>query len=360
MRPYGLMADVHFHNWSAFSTIESDGVNSRLGILLKEICRCAEETGKAGGDTIIVAGDMFHSRGNITPSVLNPVMDTLDRLVKGGFKFVILAGNHDLEGKNSDRLSSAVTALEGVGCTVINDVEAGARCMDGVKLIPWIEDIKALKEVIESVTNKENIDLILHAPIDGVIAGLPDHGLTAEWLTAQGFRRVFSGHYHQHKHLYGAAGAPGGASVSNVYSIGALAHHTWNDVGTKAGFLIVKSSDIRWFKSHAPEFVEISAETDPFDIPILADGNYVRAKINSGNQKDVEELRAYLNDCGAKGVAILPQKNVAATPRTGATIKAGASLEVSVTDFIKTQGYSSAEKLSLVCQDILAQARAAV
>lgn len=354
MKPYGLMADLHLHNWSAFATTESDGVNSRLGMLLKDICRCAEEVKKAGGDTVLIAGDCFHVRGSIAPSVLNPVMDTIRNLINGGIKFIILAGNHDLEGKESNRLGSAITALEGLGCKVINTFAQGMHGDGGrIVMIPWTPKIADLKALIEKVRDADpnpfEIDLILHAPIDGVIPGLPDHGLDAAWLDSMGFQRVFAGHYHHHKPFNG----------TRVMSIGALAHHTWSDVGTKAGFLVV-GSEVKWFKSHAPEFIEINAATDPGEIPLLVDGNYVRAKINSTKTKDVEELRSYLEGCGAKGVVILSQKEASAAPRDGATsIKAGASLEVSVTDFIKAQGYANPDKLAILCQEILTDVRSA-
>lgn len=356
MTPYGILADVHLHSWSAFSGIQADGLNSRLAILLSEIGRCADETRAAGGNRIIIAGDLFHVRGSLAPSVLNPTLDTFKAVIASGMHVTILAGNHDLEGKESDRLSSAITALETVGCQIINTPTKGLGALDNVVLIPWIPKIEELKAAIEHARdadpNPSEIDLILHAPIDGVIPGLPDHGLSPSWLQSQGFRRVLSGHYHHHKDF-------ADISCPDVVSIGALAHHTWSDVNTKAGFLIVSDAGPKWHKSHAPEFVEITAATDPDDIPLLVDGNYVRAKINSTKQKEVEELRAYLTDCGAKGVVILAQKDATVAARSGATVTAGASLEVSVTDFIKGQSYANPESLAILCNDILTEARAA-
>jgi DNA repair exonuclease SbcCD nuclease subunit len=355
MRPYGLIADLHLHQWSAFAATGEDGVNSRLKLLLSEIKRCADKVRELDGDTIVIAGDVFHVRGQIAPSVLNPAMDTFKWLIECDFKITVLAGNHDLEGRESNRIGSAVTALEGIGCMVVNE-EEGWR-INGKALLPWIDNIGKLKAAIESMVKRiedsgdkvGDSDLILHAPIDDTIVGLPAHGLTADWLAKQGFRRVFAGHYHNHKDF-----------GNGVWSIGALAHHTWSDIGSKAGFLIVVDDGVKWFKSHAPEFVEINAGTDMDDIPLLVDGNYVRAKINSTKQKDVEELRDYLNGCGAKGVVILAQKEASAAPREGAsTIKAGASLEVSVTDFIKAQGYGRADKLAVLCQNILTDVRRA-
>lgn len=351
MTPYGLAADLHCHNWSAFATLDAQGVNTRLAMLLSDIKRMAAEVRAAGGNTLVFAGDVFHVRGSIAPSVLNPVMDCIEELIKDGFKVVILAGNHDLEGKESNRLGSAITSLAKIGCKVVNTFDYGLSCMERTVLIPWTPKIDDLKALIQKAADADptpsEVDLILHAPIDGVIPGLPDHGLSAEWLNKVGFRRVFAGHYHNFKSFSG----------TNVVSIGALAHHTWSDVRTKAGFLVV-GNEVKWFKSHAPEFVEIDATTDPSDIPLLVDGNYCRAKINSTKQKDIEELRAYLTACGAKGVTILAQKEASAAPRAGATIKAGASIEVSVGDFIKSQGYANQERLAVLCGEILLEARA--
>lgn len=351
MKPYGLMSDSHNHAWSAFASTTAEGINSRLKMLLDETARCAQEVRKAGGDTIIHAGDLFHVRGSLAPSVLNPTKDAYRELIKAGFKIVILAGNHDLEGKEALRISSAITALEDVGCKVINSFEAGLREVERVVLIPWTPDLNKLKDRIIEARDADpkpsEVDLVLHAPIDGVISGLPDHGLDPAWLATLGFRHVFSGHYHHHKTFAG-----------NVHSIGAIAHHTWSDVGSKAGFLVVDDAGPKWFKSHAPEFIEITALTDPSEIPLIVDGNYVRAKINSSKAKDINDLRSYLESCGSKGVVILSQKEASVTKRDGSTVAAGASIEVSVGSYVKASGFSNEAKLTALCQDILTEARA--
>ena len=353
MKPYGLAADIHLHNWDAFSSVNEDGINTRLAILISELERLAVTTKKAGGNTLILAGDLFHVRGSLAPTVLNPVLDCFRRIVDAGMDVVILAGNHDLEGKDSNRVGSAITALEGVGCKVVNSAAYGIRVMERVILIPWIHKINDLKDAIvkarDADSNPSEVDLIIHAPIDGVIPGLPAHGLEPGWLESLGFRRVFAGHYHDHKEV-----------GKNVYSIGALAHHTWSDVGTKAGFLLV-DDDVKWLKSHAPEFVEITPSTDPDDVPLIVDGSYVRIKTESSKQKDIEDVRDYLTTCGAKGVVVLQQKAApSAGVRTGRpTVSAGASLEVSVNEFITTGAYDEKAALAIECQDILNEARSA-
>lgn len=355
MKPYGIISDSHHHNWSAFATVGTlTGVNTRLDMLLSETERAAAEVKKAGGDTLYHTGDLFHVRGSIAPSVLNPTLDCYKRILSMGVKIVILAGNHDLEGADSTRVGSAITSLEGVGCKVINTPRAGLHMAgDRIIMIPWIKSVGELKKAIEDAVASDpkgvaDVDLMIHAPIDGVIPGLPDHGLDAAWLASKGFRRVFSGHYHHHKDF-----------GNGVYSVGALAHHTWSDVGSKAGFLIVSDTDVRWFKSRAPEFVEITGATDAHDIPLIVDGNYARAKINSTKEKDVQDMRAFLEGAGALGVVILAQKDLGAAPRdnSAAAVKKGESLEASVAGFVKASAMRAPDDLTKLCLDILGEAR---
>lgn len=347
MNPYGLIADVHLHAWSSFSSTLADGQNSRLVGLLKEIERCADSVRAAGGDLVVIAGDVFHVRGSIAPSVLNALRDTLrDCSIKYGVHFVILPGNHDLESKFSTRLSSAVTALESNNCDVVTKPTRYFSLL----LMPWYEDIKELQSEIENkfaaeICSDNRIDLILHAPIDGVIPGLPSHGLTPEWLAEQGFKRVFAGHYHNHKRFPG-----------EVYSIGALAMHTWSDIGTKAGFLIVHPDRVDWHKSHLPEFIDLSQMVDlPLEeVPMLVDQNYVRIKIEASKSKDVEAARQELLDMGAR--AVIVQASPAPPVREGcerATVASGASLEVSVADFIKGMPDVSVEKVIKAALNVL-------
>lgn len=345
--PFGVVSDQHNHNFSAFSTTLPSGVNSRLQITIDELFRMADEVKARGGNRIYNAGDVFHVRGSIAPSVLNPVQDAYKKLVDDGFEVFILAGNHDLESKESARVSSAITSLEKVGCKIIN--EPMVDLANEVAMIPWIQSIKALKEAIEAIpaAARPGLDLFIHAPIDGVIVGLPDHGLDPTYLQSLGFRRIFSGHYHHFKDFGGG-----------VFSIGASTHQTWGDVGSKAGYLIV-DEDVTWRASHAPEFVEIDSEVDPMEIPLIADGNYVRAKINSNKSSDIEALRGYLLDNGAKGVTIVPTKTVAAPSERKAAIAAGASMEGSIGNFIMAGEFAKKGELILLCNDILSTVRSA-
>lgn len=332
MRPYGLMADLHLHAWSAFSSTNPNGMNNRLAGLLSEIERCAKEVREAGGNTIVMAGDVFHVRGSVSPTVLNSTRDTLNGInEKYGVECIIMPGNHDLEGKESTRLSSAVTALESESVRVINEPYyiGGLRAV----LLPWVESIDDLKAAIDKLGTgdmpkflRKDTDLILHAPVDGVIKGLPHHGLSPEYLAGLGFKRVASGHYHNHKRF-----------GSEVYSIGALSMHTWSDVGTKAGFLIMHPDRVDWRKSHLPEFIDLSqlVGVDPESIPYLVDGNFVRVRVEASKSKDVEAARTELLEMGAKAVVVqaMPKPPVR-SDGVAPSVASGSSLEVSVAEFV--------------------------
>ena len=356
MTPYGIQSDTHNHGWHAFSSILESGVNSRLQTILDETWRLALAVKKLGGKTMYHTGDLFHVRGNIAPSVLNPTLDLYRRIVEElGIEPRLLAGNHDLEGRDAHRVSSAITALEGIGCKIIN---APTFFLDDkVAMIPWHQNTDDLKAAISKVVDEinggshgilhENWSLMVHAPVDGVIPGLPAHGLTDVELAAFGFKYVFCGHYHHHKDF-----------GNGVYSVGASTHQTWSDVGAKAGFLLVTKLGVKWMKSHAPEFVEIDGDMDEFEIKTLIDGNYVRAKISTANTADVEKVRAFLTENGAKGVTILTTKVAVEASRSTASVKAGASIEESVNEFIKKSSATvDHEHLTILCNSILEEAR---
>lgn len=327
-QPYGLMADIHLHDWSSFATTTDSGANSRLMILIEEIWRCAESVKKAGGDTIVIAGDLFHVRGSVKPSVLVPAIDCFMGLIGTDINVIVIPGNHDLEGKDSVRLGNACTALEAIGVRVVQE----PTTIDGKVLVPWHEKLSDLRACIERFAAEPGAnerDLIIHAPVNGVIKGLPDHGLDPTYLAGLGFRGVFSGHFHNHVSFPG-----------EVYSIGAAAHHTWSDVGTRAGHLVV-GAEVTYHPSVAPSFVDISDGTNMS----LIKGNYVRVKTELSKTSELATIRSEIEKAGAKGVTIISVKKPA-QERAGAiaSVAAGASIFQSIGDWVGAQTWDTPER----------------
>lgn len=352
MKPYAIISDIHLHRWSAFAGVDADGQNTRLTALLSEIKRAAETLRTAGGDKMFVAGDLFHVRGSLPPSVLNPAMDCFRDIIKSGVQVYIIPGNHDLEGRHSERLGSAVTALEGVGCRVFNEMELVASAK--VQVVPWMDSVADLKESLTILggDSAADFDLIIHAPVNGVIMGIPDHGLEPAWLAALGFKRVFAGHYHNHVSF------PGG-----VYSIGALAHHTWSDVDSKAGFLIVHESQVDFHPSILPKFVDVLQSTPAADVPALVKGNFVRVKVSTSKIADIAKMRDYLTGNGALGTVIMSVKQPTEERAGGVTasVSAGASVEQSICEFVRNKGFEPdlIKDIEMAALRVLAEAEVA-
>lgn len=341
---YGIISDTHLHNWSAFASVNHNGINTRLLAILSEIKRAAEAVKNAGGNTLYHAGDMFHVRGSLRPSVLNPTLEAF-REIKNviGVQVIAIPGNHDLESKEAQYYMNASTALRDAGVRISTDI---FYVHGNVVMVPWHSSVDALKANIETIkqSRRDLLDLIIHAPVNDVIMGIPNHGLDATYLSSLGFNRVFAGHYHNHKDLGGG-----------VYSIGATTHQTWSDVGSKAGFLLVNDSGVKYVASHAPKFIDLDLNMDPIEVPMFVDGHYVRVKMPVDKESEVRQMREFLKKSGAAGVQIHPIRQPKGVERK-ASVSAGASLSVSVQEFIDQKKVPYVGALKKECESILQEA----
>jgi DNA repair exonuclease SbcCD nuclease subunit len=341
-KPYLLLSDTHYHAWDAFSKVTKTGVNSRLEIILEETERAFDTLCKAGGDTVIHAGDMFHTRGTLTPSVLNPVLDCYSNAgTSRRLSTFAIAGNHDLESNETRRLTAATSA---VNIRFSDEARYVPEC--GALMINWHPKVDGLLQAIEeaAATVKTNqTDLIIHAPVDNVLPSIPSHGLTADRLAGLGFRRVFAGHYHNHKAFDGG-----------VYSIGALTHQTWSDVGSKAGFLLVYPDRVEHHATRAPKFVDVPFEVidaDSVELMELCDGNYVRTTIKEPTAESEAWARSKLTEAGAEGILIRSVKPTSEmTHRRSETTDGIESLQEAVMNYARLKG---GEKLAKVCNEIM-------
>lgn len=341
-KPYAIVSDLHCHNWSQFSQIGPDGINSRLRIILDELLRAAETLKAAGGTTLRIAGDLFHVRGNIAPSVLNPTFDTFKAIAEMGIDVEIIPGNHDLEGVHADELGNAMQQLdliEGVEVIVGTTV-----CKDGTVMIPWHDSLSDLRAEAIKFKNPD-ADLIIHAPLNGVIRGLPDHGLDPVDVSKWGFKRVFTGHYHNHT-----------APMDTAISIGATTHQTWSDPGTLAGFLLVYPDEYHFKDSLAPRFVNID---DPIVDTQDVKGNYCRLRLQDVEEAELAKFKADLKAAGAAGIVDHSTKKRDAT--RGITAPKNLTLEVSVAQFVandlEVEKGLSKKRIATDALDVLREAR---
>jgi DNA repair exonuclease SbcCD nuclease subunit len=333
---FGIISDTHCHSWSAFGSVDEHGVNTRLRIILDQMKRAAQAVKDAGGSRLIHAGDLFHERNSLEPATLNPTLETIAEIVNMGIQFDIIPGNHDLGTRHTTWNSNASSALHHVGANVIIEPSV----VGDVLFVPWMDSVKKLRSLlIDWSKQTPGVDVVLHAPLNSVLAGIPDTGLDPSQLAQLDFKRVFCGHYHHHK-----------CHLDSVYSIGSLTHQTWGDVEHVSGFLLVDDTSVQHVPDTAPKFIDF----DPKNQAAVA-GNYVRFRVEVKNAAEAERLREGILKLGAAGVVVQPIIK-ASNQRIQSTVQAGASIQQSIADWIQTNKPDDADRLTRLCESILEEA----
>lgn len=348
---YAIISDVHLHNWSVFASTNSNGENTRLRIILDEIRTVANQLvhKQASNRRMYIAGDLFHVRGKIAPSVLNPTLELFRELSQSPYdiEFRIIPGNHDLESKDTNALNNAVQALESIGCVICN--VSTVFHDDNVVMIPWYDKLDELRAEIQFMADEVEAgehSLIIHAPLNGVIKGLPDLGLSPDELLDYGFQNVFCGHYHNHVRFVDSKGK------RSVYSVGALTHQTWSDVATHCGGLLVDAGSVSSVESFAPRFVDYDLTWSEAEAEVHCEGNYIRMRLEEATEKEILELREQLKSWGALGSVIEARPKPKEAVRSG-SVQAGASLSVSVAEWIDANVQDAKEAVQKECDDVL-------
>lgn len=339
---YAVLSDIHAHAFSLFSRTTGNGVNSRLDAILREMERAADELLAAGGSTMIIAGDILHTRGQIDPEVLNPLRLTIEDILHKGIDIHAIPGNHDLKSAETNELASSIQNLAQISLGGQQfQIHNKPTIIGGLAFVPWHNTKEGLLRDLQTLSriagpDLKGTDVFIHAGIDGVLSGMPAHGLTHHELGAFGFRRVFAGHYHNHKDF-----------GNGVVSIGATTHHNWGDIGTRAGFLLVNEADgsFKFRQTQAPLFIDVSG-MDETDMMLSVPGNYVRFRGPAMTEEQTKELRDELMKMGALGTSI-------EVPRTQQVVRSAQAakamtMEQSIEAFIKAAPPSSADPAAVM------------
>lgn len=298
-----IISDTHLHNWTQFAHVTNDGINSRLKVILRQmewVAQVAKNT--FGCSALIHCGDLFHVKNGIPTSVLIPTRATIDKM-RSFFPYIednrldnnmiFLAGNHDLEFADG-RQSGASTNLFAPMTT--HDAKTFASFSNVFTFLPWQQNVDVWKETFLKICKSRSDGfsqchyVFTHAPLDGAVAGVPEFGINQAWLDQIGFKgKIFAGHYHNHK-----------AVSPQLISVGALCHHTWNDVGSKAGFIVLdtKENDWQFFESKTPQFVDLDLTPEA-----KITGNYVRITAD-GSIEEANKIKDQLFEAGALGAVV--------------------------------------------------------
>lgn len=268
--PMIIAADFHMHNWKAHSTMGGDGVNSRLQVGLDCLKQVGEHAKRVGAQDIIIAGDLFHVRGKLTPSVLTPVADALGAL-GANFQITLLAGNHDQENYNGgptglDTLDN-IPGIRVVTKPVCLNLEGG----QSVVFIPYFRSNDDFKnELIQMRDGALHRGIkvkavVIHQGIDGISPSMPTISVDQKWFKdAWPNMPIFSGHYHESRRF------------NKLVNIGSPYQQTFGD----EGFMNVcwmydfDNEEISACLIDAPIFMTIDAKFSKWE---KVKGNIIRA-----------------------------------------------------------------------------------
>lgn len=332
--PYAIISDVHLHSWSQFSSIGADGVNSRLQDILNAIEEACTRLESMGGNDLIITGDLFHTRGIIKPSVLNPTIALFKKLTSKGFRIHAIPGNHDLEGKNSDKLGNALIALSNIPDFYVHSEPTYYECKysstdyQNFYFIPWFEDSKKVLEYIKSIKSK-NATVFCHVGLSGVIKSHIGNTINSGEILKEGLKYVFCGHFHNHVGF-----------DSRVYSVGALTHQTWSDVGSLAGYIIVDQDKVEQYESKAPIFIDYGDD----DIYTVRD-KFLRIKDVTLTEEELKKIKDFHKSNGGKGLLDLSVRPEVIREDKVYEVKTTGKVEDVITEYCKARYPEDYEKI---------------
>ncbi|WPH68522.1 metallophosphoesterase [Stenotrophomonas phage BUCTxx99] len=351
-KPILIFSDPHYHDFTQFSTINAKGLNSRLADTLRATAEAYKHLQSLEGKHAICAGDIFHVRGKVKPSVLNPTSEMFRKLQFGaGLHTYAISGNHDLETDSSSALNSSITALRDVGMNVWSDGPGSAIIDEAtVTFVPWEPDLKKLRKYIATqypAHPTRPSALVIHAPLNGVIKGLPDHGLTPDDFKDCKYDKVFIGHYHNHKSFT--------VGKCEVISVGALTHQNFGDVNNLAGYLMwyPDTGEVKHFTTKAPRFMHVEADRVGDLIPSAAADNYV--KVVNGVFESDAEIQAIKDELILKGAKAVVVEGVTKRPAVtrGSTSGTAAPTIHSILGDYVTRTYPGDDAVLAEAMDIL-------
>ena len=332
-----IFADPHAHNWASFSNTLSTGVNSRLQDTLNamsEACDRALETDKK----VVIAGDIFHTRGHIVPSVFNAVKNLIDDYIKKGINFFILAGNHDAEEKNATENKTSLDTFRQNGCVVVSEgfekIQVGENT--NYWLFAWYDNVKELKNVLEqNRTDMNPEDLVfMHTPISGVVPRI-FNAIDSEYLYSLPCKYVFSGHIHlpyDHK--------------GKVFSIGSLTQQTMGDYGQNVGYieLTPKGTVIRT-ETKAPKFINLNKSEidDSLCFAHSIKNNFVRITLDNVAEEDKKAIEKKLLSMKPRKLDVIYTKKTVSARKDGVAYKTIDKFEITKR-FVDKQNFEHKEE----------------
>jgi len=241
-----LFADLHAHNWDAFSkTIETKygRLNSRLYDIVNVIEQMGKVAKKEEVSRVVFLGDLFHKRGYVHTEVFNVIC----RVLGDTFEQVdALPGNHDAAVRNI--VDSKDVSFERLGEVINLYFKPEVVTWEGRRILfaPYMD------EGLEQVVEENDADIaFLHADIAGLsVDGYKLRGGISATLLKK-YKKVFNGHIHASQ------------TLSNITVVGAPIQHSFKDKGVRGCWILdLETLDTKFVPLEFPQFITVNKIED--------------------------------------------------------------------------------------------------
>ena len=280
----GILSDLHF------GANKDD--NDLLEFQLKSLKYFIEQLKDRGVTTIVISGDVFHSKKEVNNKTYNTVKsEFFDLLKRYGFKVELIPGNHDYYYTNSSDVKS-ISNLEEFDNIRIFDKPMIMPEYNNIGFVPYLANVDEKSKFLEFIKTKCNETKVIIGHFD--IAGF---AMTKQYVSDSGFdtnvfkdfQSVISGHFHIRQ------------SSGNINYVGSPYQITWNDVGDVRGVHILDTkTGIMEFIPNPEEMYKRIELTDTTDLKkvseTLLNFNNKHVKIVSDNVEISNKLLKKLKD----------------------------------------------------------------
>jgi DNA repair exonuclease SbcCD nuclease subunit len=176
-------------------------------------------------DSIVFLGDVFDSRINLSPLVLQRVRQLFKELTSILDVYCII-GNHDIFFRNTKKVHS-LEILEDQGVTVFENPELLKINNRKILFLPWI--VKDEREDVEKFLVQEEYDVCFgHLEINNFekVKGVVEKDGISQKLFSN-CKKVYSGHFHLRR------------SQGHIHYTGTPYELTWNDYKDEKGLVLL-------------------------------------------------------------------------------------------------------------------------
>jgi len=265
MAKFVIFSDLHLHPFPQFSSINNEGLNTRLLEIADVLSSVLDAAVASKCDAVLFAGDFFHTR-----MIAAETLDLASRTLRNyDIPIVMIPGNHDQSVKLGEYHSSRVLGSENI--TILDSYDGYEVEIAGKRIIgtPYGSTINK--------DSKADI-MLLHLGIKGARMGADfidcrsEHDANA-LLGLAGI--VFCGHYHNpalyHKDFeYSPEGETCNTfeEYNTLIIPGAPIHHNFGDCGSRRGYWVLDydAGFINFYPNKYKEFVKIESSKATADM----------------------------------------------------------------------------------------------